>query len=98
MTKTNMICEKYYDKVSCKEAATILGCDIDDIYGVKDITGYTLHSVCFLVAKEEYREVLANNGFELVELVQEEGKDTFIAQVVNGRVFNIEDEIVEMLS
>ena len=67
-----------------------LGWDIDGS-PVEEAEGYALKHLSWVLPKEEYEDELADNGLDLVELVQDtDNDDIFLAYVVGDRVYAVE--------
>ena len=95
------IADKYYDKISEEEFAEILGFDSveefrEDDYMEEAAENYDVKRVAFLRAKPEYFDDLDNDGYAFVDLVSD-GEKEFIGFYAGGRLYEIEDEIREIV-
>ena len=86
----NMWWNEYYDTASDAEYS-------EDFETCEDVPGYSeLNHVAWLVAKDEYIDELSDNGYDIVELV-DDGNKQFLAVSINDRVYDVTDEIADIL-
>lgn len=70
----NMWWNEYYDEISEEELLDQFGLtDPEDLISCEDIYSYDLKHVAWLEAKPEYEEILATDGYDVVELADNNG-------------------------
>lgn len=94
----NMWWDKYYYTISEDELLRLTGLsDLEELGGCETVSGYgDLEHIAWLVSKDEYAEVLENDGHDIVELV-DDGNHQFLAETINDRVYDVTDEIADIL-
>lgn len=93
--------DKYYNRISEKEFAETLGFDSVEEFRENDYMdeaaeSYDVRRVAFLKAKPEYFDELDNDGYAFVDLVSD-GKKEFVGFYAGGRLYDIEDEIKDII-
>lgn len=85
--------DQVYDIASDAEVEEMTGYPGDE-YTCEEIDGYDVKHLAWAVAKPEYEDALANQGIDIVELVQE-GTDVFLGYVVHDRLYAVEESDLE---
>lgn len=87
--------DKYYDLVDATKCAELFGCDVEDLENF-DAYDCTIHG--YLILKDSpYADVLSDSGYDGLPLVTE-GGDTFPGIGSHGRLFDVSEEIQEIVS
>lgn len=88
--------DKYFKVMTEEEACEDAGVDDWIEISAEGLEGYNAKHVAFIRAKDKYADTLGDDGLEFLEVVTEDG-ETFIAQVVNGRLYDASDDILDCL-
>lgn len=86
----------FYDEVSVEELAQALGCDVSNIDSVEDLDDYEATHVSWLIAKDEFYELLSNDSYEILE-VASEGDEPFLAFQAGSRLYDVTNEVKSVL-
>ncbi len=79
--------DKYYKIISDQELADMTGYD-DTSSIAEEVPGYEVEHLAWVVPKEEYEDILSDNGLWEAELLKE-GNHVFIGYVVRDRIYSI---------
>lgn len=60
----------------------------------EDLPGYNAKHIDWLIPKDEYFDALADDGYDIIELCEMDGKQ-FLGYMVGGRLYDIGDEVKE---
>lgn len=93
----NMWWNEYYDEISEEELLDQFGLnDSEDLISCEDIYSYDLKHVAWLEAKPEYEEVLAADGYDVVELADNNGNLELVT-TTSDDIYPVEEEVKRLL-
>ena len=94
----NAALRKGYLAATPEELADICGCSVDELGSAENLGGYDAKHLGWYIAKEQYSDLLADSGYDIVELVREgtDGKP-FIGFTVGYELLDITDEVAKIL-
>lgn len=91
--------DKYFDRFyNDEEVCNILGIDYreEGIQGLNALCGYDEEKhVCWLIAKNEYYEVLSSDGNDVLELIEDISGKVFLGLACGHCLYNVDDEVKE---
>lgn len=84
-----------YSEVDVATVCKYAYCTEEDLYSVEDNEAYGIKHLAWLLANPECRDVLADSGYDLVEVVSEDG-DVFLG-IGGDRIMDVTNEVVDIL-
>lgn len=91
---------KYYYVASDQYLLDYTGCANMDVFNdfgnCEDLIGYDAKHIAWLIAKDDYIDKLSEDGYDLVELCEEGGRQ-FIGMIIHDRLYDIDDDIISLL-
>ena len=67
-----------------------------DIDSCEDLPGYNAKHIDWLIAKDEYSDTLAADGYDIIELCEMDGNQ-FLGYIAGGRLYDVGDDIRDLI-